>query len=97
MTVWLVHKNSDTTEGRGPMVLDCIFLYKEDAAKYIDHQPGLMGRKGKWSEEEYGDWTMKETEVYDSFVDMKNITERKAKVAALAKLTPKEKELLGLA
>lgn len=96
MKVWLVYKNSDTTEGRGPMVLDCIFHYRADAAAYIDQKPGIMGRKGKWSEEEYGDLQIKEMDVFESFSNMEEIVKAKSKAAALAKLTPAEKILLGL-
>lgn len=96
MKVYLTYKNSDTTEGRGPMVLDSIFLHRKDAAEYIDQQPGIMGCMGKWSEEKYGDWQINEMDVYESFVDMKTITLAKEKAVALSKLTPKERQILGL-
>ncbi|MGI9569271.1 MAG: hypothetical protein ACR2PH_05930 [Desulfobulbia bacterium] len=64
--VFAAMKNSDNTEGRGPMVVDELFTSKEDADKYIDQQLGLMGRKAEicgnkkpWSQQEYGDWQVK--------------------------------------
>lgn len=58
-TCYVVFKNSDMTEGRGPMVFDSVWLDAEKAAEYIDKQPGVMGRTAKWSEEKYGDWEIR--------------------------------------
>lgn len=46
MKVYAVYKNLDMTEGRGPMVLDKIFLNREDAWEFANKQPGIMGRSG---------------------------------------------------
>ncbi len=94
--VYAIFKNSDTTEGRGPMVLDSIFANRTAAVEYADAQPGIMGRRGKWSEEKYGDWEIREMPLF-SLAEQKNaavIAEQKAR--ALSKLTPFERKLLGL-
>ena len=49
MQIWQTYRNADETEGRGPMVPDLAFLHKEHAERYIDEQPGVMGRRAKWS------------------------------------------------
>jgi hypothetical protein len=50
------------------MVPDKAFFHKKHAADYIDSRPGVMGRKGKWSEGENGDWTMKPVNVLEHSV-----------------------------
>lgn len=92
MKIYQTYRNSDTTEGRGPMVPDKAFMRKEHADAYIDEQPGVQGRRVKWSTATYADWHVKEIEVLESAYDS---TESKIN-AALAKLTPEERSLLGL-
>lgn len=67
MQIWQTYRNSDEIEGRGPMVPDLAFLHKEDAERYIDEQPGVMGRKAKWSQQKYGDWEIKAVKVHESY------------------------------
>ncbi|AMO44240.1 hypothetical protein DSS3P8_182 [Roseobacter phage DSS3P8] len=43
--VFVVRRNNDMTEGRGPMVLDCIFADADRAIDYICGQSGVMGTK----------------------------------------------------
>ena len=43
MKIYIVEKNADFIEGRGPMCLDKIFLKKEDAVAYIKNNKGIMG------------------------------------------------------
>ncbi len=50
MKIYIVERNADTTEGRGPMVIDSVWLDWNKAAAYIDDKPGVMGRRAKWSE-----------------------------------------------
>ncbi len=64
-TVHIVFRNADTTEGRGPMVLDRVFADKEKANAFIDSQPGVMGRRAKWSTILYGDWEVRTLEVIE--------------------------------
>lgn len=94
--VFLTRRISDTTEGRGPMLPDLCFRHREDAEKYIDDKPGVMGRFKRWSQEKHGDWDIMELQVFDSCVSAEEAEEYKAKKLALAKLTRTEKELLGL-
>jgi hypothetical protein len=84
---------SDMTEGRGHMINDLAFSNYKDAADYINSQPGVMGRRVKWTEEKYaGDWDIQTVNVLTGPYD----PTAKARAAALAKLTPAERELLGL-
>ncbi len=76
MKIYLTQRNSDTTEGRGPMVNDRAFTTRQLAAEYIDSKPGIMGRMGKWSEDKYGDWKILEIEVIDH---IPNESQEKAK------------------
>ena len=74
-------KNADMIEGRGPMLIDCVFQNKENAINYINTKLGCMGRspsyinhitghvsKG-WQDNiawPYGgDWELKEIETKD--------------------------------
>lgn len=43
--VYAVYKNSDMTEGRGPMVLDSLWWSEEDAWAYANKHLGVMGTK----------------------------------------------------
>lgn len=95
-TIYLVKKNSDTTEGRGPMVIDCAFTKENDAKTYIDDKPGVMGRKAKWSEEKYGDWQVEPLVVFETIEERNKWDKDAIKRAALAKLTPAERKVLGL-
>lgn len=68
-TIYMTMRNADMTEGRGPMVQDLCFSGRELAAEYIDQQPGVMGRRGKWSEDKFGDWKIQTLEVLDQIPD----------------------------
>lgn len=65
MIIYVVYVNADMTEGRGPMVVDSIWLNKSKAEKYIDSKEGVMGRKNTWSNVAYGDWMIKSMETED--------------------------------
>ncbi len=96
MKVYLTYYNSDMTEGRGPMTLDKIFSNKEHAEEYIDSQEGIMGRRYKWSDKIYGDWTVVEKDVIKcSLIDKKAEREKLIK-SAKAKLSELELNALGL-
>ena len=96
MKIYLTRRQSDTTEGRGPMVLDKCFLHREHAAEYIDAQTGIMGRKAKWSTKEFGDWTIEAIEVLEHNVIDSDKVKQERRASALAKLTELEREALGL-
>lgn len=62
MTVYGVYRNTDMTEGRGPMVLDRLFLYEEMAQMYADSQLGVMGYKpkgGSWAKIPHAEWQVR--------------------------------------
>lgn len=96
MKIYQTMRNSDMTEGRGPMVADLAFTEREYAEDYIDSKPGVMGRRMKWSEQDYGDWTIKEVEVLD-YNPIEQERERKRLASqALRKLSIEEREALGI-
>lgn len=78
------------------MVPDLAFLHREHAERYIDEQPGVMGRKAKWSQKKSGDWEIRTINVIEHDVVEEKLTRDKLKVKALSKLTEEEKEVLGL-
>lgn len=43
--VYIVRADSDTTEGRGPMIIDKVFVNIENARTYIKSNFGIMGSK----------------------------------------------------
>jgi hypothetical protein len=43
--VYGVYRNTDMTEGRGPMALARIYLHREHAVKFMDTKSGVMGRR----------------------------------------------------
>lgn len=87
--VYLTKKNSDTVEGRGPMIVDCGFTNRKDAEDYIDPKPGIMGRTSEkgWSKEKYGDWEIEELMVFENLSEKTQYDDGHVKRAALAKLT----------
>ena len=96
MKIYMTQRNSDMTEGRGPMVNDKCFLHREHAVAYIDTQEGIMGFKKKWSAQEFGDWRVVDVEVVEhDVVDHERIKQERRETA-LAKLTELEREALGL-
>lgn len=98
MKVYMTRKNADMIEGRGPMVNDVCFEHRDDAAKHIDRQQGVMGRlppSGKWSTEKYGDWEIVEIEVHSSFADFEIKSKENLRKQVLEKLSPQERKALG--
>jgi hypothetical protein len=75
MKVYLTRRNIDMTAGCGPMVNDACFSTRRLAEEYIDFKPGIMGRKLKWSEGQYGDWDIEELEI-DEFIKHKLMYDR---------------------
>lgn len=43
--VYAVYRNSDMTEGRGPMMLDSLWWTEDGAWEYANSRLGVMGRK----------------------------------------------------
>ena len=96
MKVYMTKYNADLTEGRGPMVNDKCFLHWNHAARYINSQPGVMGRTAKWTDRKYGDWEIEEIEVIDYDILKEQERINREKKAALNKLSDYEKKILGL-
>lgn len=42
-TCFVVLRNADFTEGRGPMLLDCVFVRLKPAQDYVMGQAGIFG------------------------------------------------------
>lgn len=98
--VFLVLKNSDFTEGRGPMIAHLLFETREDAHKYVMDQPGIYGSvqmHGTYG----GDGHYNGYEVKEMFVmkyeEQEEFQKQQTIAAALKKLTAEEKLALGLA
>ena len=96
MIIYMTRSNADMTEGRGPMTNEIAFLNREDAANYIDNQPGVMGRRLKWSEEKYGDWEIVEISVQEGPYDAQQVLKEKAMKKLKSSLTAEEIKALGL-
>ena len=94
---YVAFKNADGTEGRGPMVPVKGFDNKQAADDYIDAQPGVMGRREKWSAQAYGDWQVRTFYLFSTAEEALAAEQDDRRKAALKKLTDEEKKLLGLA
>jgi len=93
MKIFMVLRNADSTEGRGPMVNKEAFLNRTDAIDYI--QQIYASHHGDQTAEgliKAGWWDIREMELHEGAFD----PHAKARASALAKLTPAERELLGL-
>ena len=44
MKAYIVLRNADMTEGRGPMILDNLFFDRDEALNYVLGKSGVMGR-----------------------------------------------------
>jgi len=100
LTVYMVKRQSDMTEGRGVMLSDKCFLKEDDAWEYADTKAGVFGCKpksGSWRDEPNNyQWMVEPVEVYvDSLVNYENQKAQKVQTA-LDKLSDEEKSLLGL-
>lgn len=86
--IYIVFKNADQTEGRGPMMAVEAFEFREHAYNYISS----VTKNDASSEIKQGWWDIREF-VLHSEEFKKEDTERQK---ALSKLTERERELLGL-
>lgn len=65
--IYGVYRNLDMTEGRGPMVLEKLYLSEDLAWMYADTQKGIFGRvppEGTWKGSAYGDWDVRPLTVH---------------------------------
>jgi hypothetical protein len=97
LKVWGTYKNSDMIEGKGPMVLDKIFMNEDDAHAYINGQEGVFGRKPPehgWQNSRLGDWEVKPLVVLEHLQDGVAYEREQNVKRAYAKLLPQEKEAI---
>ena len=102
--IWHILKNSDMTEGRGPMISTGIaFTDQKDAIQFIEKQYGIMGCSGEKARASYNHKFFSanchqavEITVHSNMKSAMDSINESEKEKALSKLTSKEKELLGL-
>jgi hypothetical protein len=98
ITVWATYRNADMTEGKGPMVLDKVFLHENDAHTYISGQRGIMGRTpqqfGKTGWENMGDWKVEPLPVLDGLDESGEYDREMAVRRAYSKLTQEERDAI---
>ena len=85
-TMYWARRNSDLTEGRGPMMIIAAFLNREDAVKAAKGW-GVMG---------LGDGQVDPFIVFDSFEEFEDINDKTLRRTALEKLSSEERRVLGL-
>lgn len=83
--VYVVLKNADMIEGRGPMLLHSVWSNEKQPKLFIHNKNNYDGL-----------YEIKQMSVYDSIVQMNAIEESNLRARALAKLTPEEMAALGL-
>lgn len=102
MDVYLVYVESDTTEGKGPMVLKHIFAEEEHAVKWVTAQPDPWGQTTRVpAYRKNGVYRFGHMEIRPTGVITEDISELEARRAALrettlASLTSEQKWALGL-
>lgn len=91
--VYATYRNSDMTEGRGPMVMDKVFIDEKDATDYINQQDGVMGRKPDhgWQNANMGDWQVRPLTVLEHLLDGVEYVRQENVKAAYQKLSGAEK------
>lgn len=102
MEIYVVFKNADFTEGRGPMQFHLAFTDGEEAIRYVEKQQGIYGspqrvERGKYGHFAYGNgYEIDKVVVHRSVAEVIRNQKEEARKKALAKLTEEEIELLGL-
>lgn len=100
--VYVVLRNADSTEGRGPMLLHAAFSDGEEAIKYVEKQGGIFGSKQEVVRGKYGHYAsgngyqIVEQPVYKSGEDIETIEREQLRARALGKLSEEEREVLGI-
>lgn len=87
---YVVMRNSDQTEGKGPMYLldDAVFIDSNDASQV---QRTRKKNSGVWIEDE-----IREVLIFDNFREYREYLDGKVRAKALAKLSDEEKKVLGV-
>lgn len=99
--IYIVFKNADFVEGRGPMQFHMAFSDGEEAIKYVKVKPGIFGLQ-KVERNKYGlfacanGYEINEVYLYDTVSSYEEIQNQEKIRNALNKLTEEEKKLLGL-
>jgi hypothetical protein len=91
MEVFGVYRNSDMTEGRGPMVLDGIYESEAAACEYAGNQPGVMGLRGPNT-----GWEVRRLKIITNEDLEQERRDENERAAVLARLSPRERRLLGI-
>lgn len=100
--IYVVLRNADFTEGRGPMLFHAAFTSGEEAIKYVANQFGIFGsaqhvERNKYNHYAYANgYQIDEVVLHDNAEAIEENERRIAKDKALAKLTKEEQQLLGL-
>jgi hypothetical protein len=97
MLVWATYRNQDMIEGRGPMVLDKVFMEEDDAHAYINTKEGVFGRKPPeegWHSSRMGDWEVKPLPILESLGDLEHQVYNQNLESAYAKLTDSERQAI---
>lgn len=101
-TIFIVLKNADFTEGRGPMLFHSAWHNGEDAIRWVSAQSGIFGSAQRINRGQYGyyayanGYQIIETTTIESYDDFIIAGETNARREALAKLTLDERRVLGL-
>jgi hypothetical protein len=95
--VYVVRKNADEIEGRGPMELHSIWTERAEAVKFIESQAGFYGRKEQWYGDSFGLYSLQPMYALEQIEELKEVEQQRQRDRALAKLTLEERRLLGLA
>lgn len=95
--VWVVKKNADFTEGRGPMRLHKIFAHESDARHWIMDQQGIYGSKQGVSSvgsNNYNGYSIEKFYVIPDIQELERAAERKKEIAAQIKELQEEFDAL---
>jgi hypothetical protein len=99
-TVYLISKNADEVEGRGPMLPEFVTTDPVLARDFMAKRPGIGGASTKWNKfgekESFGPWSVSPFMLLETIDDFENMPRLKVIKSALAKLTESDKLTLGL-
>ena len=97
--VFGVYAEKDMVEGRGGKELRALFTTEDEAYKFADSNSGIMGRKpedGTWKNSRMSDWKVEPMPLYESAEQLDKAHREEVRLNALKKLSPLEREVLGL-
>lgn len=100
--VYVVMRNADFTEGRGPMLMHSLWLRGPEAVKFVESQDGIYGSPQRVEMGKYGHYAsangfqIDEKQIFVTLSEYEATADEAVRAAALAKLSPKEKAVLGL-